>query len=103
MWVLLSILRLSLMVSSKIIGGRVIGGLDWRNASFFSWASEILQSEYIGMKLLACEIESALLFMLLCFTLFFSRSSGVKGGRKEPFKQKRKKLKYPMHVHGFPW
>ena len=91
------------MVSSKVIGGRVIGGLYWRNASFFSWASEILQSEYIGMKLLACEIESALLFMLLCFTLFFSRSPGVKGWRKEPFKQKRKKLKYPMYVHGFPW
>ena len=70
MRVLFSILRLSLMVSSKIIGGRVIGALYWRNASFFSWASEILQSESIGVKLLVCEIESALLYMLLCFTFF---------------------------------
>ncbi|KAI4532245.1 hypothetical protein MG293_017510 [Ovis ammon polii] len=35
--------RLSLR--SKITCGRVIGAFYWRNASFFSWASEILQSD----------------------------------------------------------
>lgn len=76
------------MVCSKIIGGRVIGILYWGNASFFGWALAILPSEYIGVKLLVCETESALLFMLLCFTLFSP------GALSTPlFSQKRKQIK----------
>ena len=96
-------LYLRLFLRSKIICGRVIGAFYWRNASFFSWASEILQSEHIGMKLLACEIESVLLFVLLSFTLFSLQEPWSKGLEKGALQTEEEKIKIPYACTCDPW